>query len=229
MESSIKGSREADTADRHAPTQLDDREILRALRALRKGDFRHRISPDRHGVEGEIAETFNDIVETSEFMVREFARIRDQVGREGQTDQRIRMPAANGSWANCVDSVNALIGDLVRPTSEIARVMAAVAKGDLAQTMVLEIDGRTRRGEFFRIGSIVNTMVDQLNAFASEVSRVAREVGSEGKLGGQAQVPGVAGTRKDLNHNVNPVAANPNRQGAKNPPGPHGRGKGGFF
>src|SRR4029078_11992833 len=113
-----------------------------------------------------------------------------------------------GSWADSIDSVNTLIGDLVRPTSEVARVIESVAKGNLSQSMVVEIDGRPLRGEFLRIGRVVNTMVEQLGAFASEVSRVAREVGTDGKLGGQAQVPDVAGTWKDLTDNVNLMAAN---------------------
>jgi signal transduction histidine kinase/CheY-like chemotaxis protein/HAMP domain-containing protein len=187
---------------------FDYREILRALRAFKRGDFSVRMPGDLTGIDGEIAESFNDIVRMNEAMTAEFARIRDQVGKDGKINQRARMLAASGSWVDCVDSVNTLIRDLVRPTSEVARVMDAVAKGDLSQTMVLEIDGRPLRGEFFRIGTIVNTMVDQLNAFASEVSRVAREVGTDGKLGGQAQVPGVAGTWKDLTDNVNLMAAN---------------------
>ncbi|HEX7954085.1 MAG TPA: HAMP domain-containing protein, partial [Burkholderiales bacterium] len=187
---------------------FDHREILRALRAFKRGDFSVRMPSDLTGIDGEIAEAFNDIIEMNETMTGEFARIRDQVGKDGKINQRARMPAAAGSWVDCVDSVNTLIGDLVRPTSEVARVMDAVAKGDLSQVMVLEFDGRPLRGEFFRIGTIVNTMVDQLNAFASEVSRVAREVGTDGKLGGQAQVPGVAGTWKDLTDNVNLMAAN---------------------
>ncbi|HWH48640.1 MAG TPA: HAMP domain-containing protein, partial [Burkholderiales bacterium] len=187
---------------------FDYREILRALRAFKRGDFSVRMPPGLTGIDGEIAEAFNDIVQMNEAMAGEFARIRDQVGKEGKINQRARMPAASGSWVDFVDSVNTLVSDLVRPTSEVARVMDAVARGDLSQTMVLEIDGGPLRGEFFRIGTIVNTMVDQLNAFASEVSRVAREVGTEGKLGGQAQVPGVAGTWKDLTDNVNLMAAN---------------------
>ena len=195
--------------DLQIPREIfDHRQILSALRALRKGDFSVRMSLGLTGIDGEIAQAFNDIVEMSQAMTEEFARIRDQVGKEGQINQRVRIPTASGSWADSLDSVNALIGDLVRPTFEVARVMEAVAKGNLTQTMVLEIDGRSLRGEFFRIGNIVNTMVDQLNAFASEVSRVAREVGTEGKLGGQAQVPGVAGTWKDLTDNVNLMAAN---------------------
>src|SRR5437762_211498 len=115
---------------------------------------------------------------------------------------------ATGSWSECIDSVNTLIADLVQPTTEVARVIGAVAKGDLSQMMALEIEGRPLTGEFLRTAKIVNTMVDQLSTFASEVTRVAREVGTEGKLGGQAQVKGVAGTWKDLTDNVNFTANN---------------------
>jgi signal transduction histidine kinase/CheY-like chemotaxis protein/HAMP domain-containing protein len=187
---------------------LDRGQFLKALRALRKGDFSVRLPMDLTGIDGEIALAFNDVVETNGSIAREFARIRNEVGREGQIGQRVKLPAATGAWADSVESVNALIGDLVRPTTEVARVIESVAKGDLSQTMLLEMDGRPLRGEFLRIGKVVNTMVNQLGGFASEVSRVAREVGTEGKLGGQAQVPGVAGTWKDLTDNVNSMAAN---------------------
>src|SRR5580765_3185856 len=187
---------------------LDRKGLLSALRAFKKGDFSVRLPMDLIGIDGEIAQAFNDVVEVNEKVTDEFARIRDEVGREGQINQRVRLPAAAGSWADCVDSVNTLIGDLIRPTSEVARVIESVAKGDLSQRMLLEIDGRPLRGEFLRIGKVVNTMVDQLGGFASEVSRVAREVGTDGKLGGQAQVPGVAGTWKDLTDNVNVMAVN---------------------
>jgi signal transduction histidine kinase/HAMP domain-containing protein/DNA-binding response OmpR family regulator len=187
---------------------LDRKGLLSALRAFRKGDFSVRLPSDLLGIDGEIAQAFNDVAEMNEKVTDEFSRIRDEVGREGQINQRVRLPAATGSWADCVDSVNTLIGDLVRPTSEVARVIESVARGDLSQRMSLEIGGRALRGEFLRIGKVVNTMVDQLGGFASEVSRVAREVGTDGKLGGQAQVPGVAGTWKDLTDNVNAMAAN---------------------
>ncbi len=190
------------------PDGLDRKGLLSALRAFKKGDFSVHLPMDLIGIDGEIAQAFNDVVEVNKKVTDEFARIRDEVGREGQINQRVRLPAATGSWADCVDSVNTLIGDLVRPTSEVARVIESVARGDLSQRMLLEIDGRPLRGEFLRIWKIVNTMVDQLGGFASEVSRVAREVGSDGKLGGQAQVPGVAGTWKDLTDNVNSMAAN---------------------
>src|SRR5882762_6160659 len=173
------------------PDVLDRKGLLGALRAFKKGDFSVRLPMDLIGIDGEIAQAFNEVVEINEKVTDEFARIRDEVGREGQINQRVRLPAATGSWADCVDSVNTLIGDLVRPTSEMARVIESVARGDLSQRMLPEIDGRPLRGEFLRIGKVVNTMVDQLGGFASEVSRVAREVGTDGKLGGQAQVPGV--------------------------------------
>src|SRR5213593_1023637 len=191
-----------------ASEALDRRGLLSALRTFKKGDFSVRLPVDQTGFEGEIAQAFNDVVEMNGKIADEFARIRDEVGREGQINQRVRLPAATGSWSDCVDSVNTLIGDLIRPTSEVARVIESVARGDLSQRMLLEIDGRPLRGEFLRIGKVVNTMVDQLGGFASEVSRVAREVGTDGKLGGQAQVPGVAGTWKGLTDNVNSMAAN---------------------
>src|SRR5512143_2226529 len=149
-----------------APTTLDRSELLKALRGLRKGDFSVRMPMDLVGMDGEIAEAFNDVVEMNEMFAGEFARIRDEVGKEGQINQRARLPAATGAWADCVESVNSLIGDLVRPTSEVARVIESVARGDLGQTMLLEIDGRPLRGEFLRIGKVVNTMVSQLGGFA---------------------------------------------------------------
>src|SRR5258708_22365857 len=201
--------RNAHMTDLRFPLEiLERRALLSALRAFRKGDFSVRLPLDLMGMDGEISQAFNDVVEMNETFTREFARIRSEVGKEGQISQRIRVPAAAGSWAEGVDSVNMLIGDLVRPTSEIARVIESVAKGDLSRGMLLEMEGSPLRGEFLRIGQAVNTMVDQLAGFASEVSRVAREVGTDGKLGGQAQVPGVAGTWKDLTDNVNLMAAN---------------------
>src|SRR5205823_2421846 len=122
--------------------------------------------------------------------------------------QRASLGGAGGAWQAAVDSVNGLIADLVQPTAEVARVIGAVAKGDLGQGMAEDIDGRSLHGEFLNIAKVVNTMVDQLASFASEVTRVAREVGTEGKLGGQAQVKGVAGTWKDLTDNVNFMASN---------------------
>jgi HAMP domain-containing protein/signal transduction histidine kinase/CheY-like chemotaxis protein len=190
-----------------APT-LDNRELLAALRAFRKGDFSIRLPRNLTGVDGEIAEAFNDVVELNDRMNKEFDRLGETVGRQGKINHRAKLPAATGAWAASVDTVNTLIADMVHPTAEMARVIGAVAKGDLSQTMDLESEERPLRGEFLRIGKVVNTMVGQLGSFASEVTRVAREVGTEGKLGGQAQVKGVAGTWKDLTDNVNLMASN---------------------
>jgi HAMP domain-containing protein len=188
--------------------QLDQKLLLKTLRAFRKGDFSVRLPLDLTGVDGEIAQAFNDVAELNQGLTRELDRMARVVGKEGQIGERGKLPASTGCWAECIDSVNSMIGDLVQPTTEVARVIGAVAKGDLGQAMQLEIDGRPLRGEFLRIGKVVNTMVGQLASFASEVTRVAREVGSEGKLGGQAKVKGVAGTWKDLTDNVNLMAAN---------------------
>ncbi|UVF21053.1 HAMP domain-containing protein [Microvirga terrae] len=189
-------------------SQLDPRLLLKTLRAFRKGDFSARLPSDLTGIDGEIAEAFNDIAELNHGLAQELERVAKVVGKEGRIEERGRLAGATGCWSECVDSVNAMIGDIVQPTVEVARVIGAVAKGDLSQTIDLATDGRPLRGEFLRIGKVVNTMVGQLGSFASEVTRVAREVGSEGKLGGQAKVKGVAGTWKDLTENVNLMAAN---------------------
>src|SRR2546421_2950523 len=118
------------------------------------------------------------------------------------------LPGAAGGWADVIEAMNTLVADMAYPVTEVARVIGSVAKGDLSQTMVLEVDGRRLRGEALRLGQVVNTMVGQLNGFAAEVTRVAKEVGTEGKLGGQAQVPGVAGVWRDLTESVNFMAAN---------------------
>src|ERR687883_553757 len=187
---------------------LDQKQLLVALRRVRNGDFNARLPLDGTGIAGEIAQAFNDVVDLNERMAREFARITVVVGHEGRVGQRADLGPVTGSWAGCVDSINTLIDDLSKPMAEINRVIGAVAKGDLSQRMALEIDERPLKGEFLRSGKTVNRMVDQLNGFASEVTRVAREVGTEGKLGGQAAVEGVAGTWKDLIDSVNFMAGN---------------------
>src|SRR5271169_5743404 len=144
----------------------------------------------------------------NEHMTSELVSVGKVVGQEGKMHERASVGPAKGAWAGGMSSVNQLIADLVAPTNEVARVITAVARGDLSQKMVLEIEGRPVRGEFLRIGTTVNEMVDQLNSFAAEVTRVAKEVGNEGKLGGQADVKGVSGTWKDLTDNVNGLAAN---------------------
>ncbi|HLJ51578.1 MAG TPA: HAMP domain-containing protein [Bryobacteraceae bacterium] len=187
---------------------LDASQVLAALIAFKKGDFSVRLPVNQIGLAGKIADTLNDIFELNENMAAELSRISTAVGKEGKIGQRASLASAAGSWSSCVDSVNSLISDLVQPSTEIARVIGAVAQGDLSQKMSLEVEGRPLQGEFVRTARVVNTMVDQLNSFASEVTRVAREVGTEGKLGGQAVVTGVAGTWKDLTDSVNSMASN---------------------
>ncbi|HTI68051.1 MAG TPA: HAMP domain-containing protein, partial [Caulobacteraceae bacterium] len=191
-----------------AEESLDNRQLLGALRAFRRGDFSVRLPRDLSGIDGEICEAFNDAVELNDRMTKEFERLGEVVGKQGKIAQRARLPQAAGSWATSVNAVNDLITDMMHPTAEMARVIGATARGDLSQTMDLENQDRPLRGEFLRIGKVVNTMVGQLGSFASEVTRVAKEVGTDGKLGGQAQVKGVAGTWKDLTDNVNSMAAN---------------------
>src|ERR671912_2267535 len=142
--------------------QLDPRLLLKAMRAFRKGDFTARLPTDLTGIDGEIAEAFNDIADLNRGLARELDRVAKVVGKEGQIGERGKLPAAKGCWSDCIDSVNSMIGDLVQPTAEVARVIGAVAKGDLSQTMELEIEGRPLKGEFLRIGKVVNTMVGQL-------------------------------------------------------------------
>jgi HAMP domain-containing protein/CheY-like chemotaxis protein/signal transduction histidine kinase len=185
-----------------------DRQILGALLAVRKGDFTARLPTDWEGINGKIADAFNEVVELNEMMAAELERMSQVVGKEGKIKQRVSLGRAHGAWAGMVQSTNSLVDDLVWPTSEMARVVGAVAKGDLSQTMSLEAEGRPLAGEFLRTAKTVNTMVDQLSAFTSEVTRVAREVGTEGKLGGQATVKGLSGTWKDLTNSVNLMANN---------------------
>ena len=187
---------------------IDRRQLVSALRALRRGDFSVRLPEAVDGIDGEIASLFNEVVGMNDAITTEFERLAKVVGKEGKITQRARVRGASGGWDTKLRAVNELIDDMVQPTAEVSRVIGAVAKGDLSQAMVVEIDGRPLRGEFLRIGKVVNTMVEQLASFASEVTRVAREVGTEGKLGGQAKVKGVAGTWKDLTDNVNAMATN---------------------
>src|SRR3954449_12781447 len=194
----------------HAGLQmmLDRAELLKALRQFKRGDFTVRMPLNLTGIDGEIAQAFNDVVELEEAKAAEIARVAELVGKEGQFNHRMSLPGATGAWADVLESINNLVGDVMYPMHEVARVIGSVAKGELSQTMVLEAEGRPLRGEALRLGTVVNTMVGQLNSFASEVSRVSKEVGTDGKLGGQAQVPGVAGVWKDLTENVNSMAAN---------------------
>ncbi|MEO5687162.1 MAG: HAMP domain-containing protein, partial [Burkholderiaceae bacterium] len=192
------------TAD--AATEMQ--QLLSALVQLRKGDPNVRMPLHWTGVAGRVADAFNDVVEQNANMAGELARLRQVVGKEGQLKQRASLREARGFWSESIDCINSLIDDLVHPTSEVARVIGAVAQGDLSKSMALEVDSRPLEGEFLRTAKTINKMVDQLGNFSAEVTRVAREVGTEGKLGGQAKVKGVAGTWKDLTDSVNSMAGN---------------------
>ena len=182
--------------------------ILVSLQTMRDGDFSVRLPGVWTGVGGKIADTFNEIVIANQRMAQELRRVGHVVGKEGKTKERVRSYQPRGEWGEMEVSLNTLIDDLLRPTTEVTRAIAAVAQGNLAQTVQLDVDGRPLQGEFLRLANIVNTMIQQLSVFTAEVTRVAREVGTEGKLGGQAKVPGVAGTWKDLTDNVNSMASN---------------------
>ena len=184
------------------------RQLLNSMLALSSGDFTSRMPTDLTGLQGKISDAFNGIVTVSERRARETSRICRVVGKEGKLKQRMSVPGATGGWADEVASINTLIDDLVWPTTEVTRAVGGVAKGDLGQSMALEVDGRPLEGEFLRSARLVNKMIDQLSVFTSEVTRVAREVGTEGKLGGQAQVKGVSGVWKDLTESVNQMAGN---------------------
>jgi HAMP domain-containing protein len=162
--------------------------LLNALTAFSKGKSGVRLPAEWPGLPGKVADAFNNVIEMNERMAEELDRLSLTVGKEGKLSQRLRLGDVGGFWRESIESVNRLIDDLVHPTSETARVIGAVAQGDLSQTMALEIDNRPLQGEFLRTAKTINTMVDQLGSFASEVTRVAREVGTEGKLGGQARV-----------------------------------------
>ncbi len=182
--------------------------ILASLQTMREGDFSVRLPVAWTGLQGKIADTFNDIISANERIARELKRVGQAVGKEGRTRERTRFQHLHGSWGEMEVSVNTLVEDLLRPTTEMTRTIAAVAQGNLTQTVRLDVGGRPLEGEFLRSARIVNTMIQQLGIFTAEVTRVAREVGTDGKLGGQAQVPGVAGTWKDLTDSVNSMASN---------------------
>jgi len=179
-----------------------------ALQTMRDGDFSVRLPGAWVGVEGKIADTFNDIVASNQQMAHELRRVGQVVGKEGRTRERTKFHESKGAWGEMEVSINTLVEDLLRPTAEVTRAIAAVAQGNLTQIVRLDVDGRPLEGEFLRSANIANTMIQQLGVFTAEVTRVAREVGTDGKLGGQAQVPGVAGTWKDLTDSVNSMASN---------------------
>ncbi|MCC9739096.1 HAMP domain-containing protein [Streptomyces sp. MNU89] len=185
--------------------------LLTALSAMRDGNFRKRLTVSGDGTMAEIAAVFNEVADRNQQLTGEISRVRRVVGREGKLTERLETGPCEGSWAAAIDATNALVDDLVRPVSEVGRVLSAVSEGDLEQRMDLRSqnpDGAAHplRGEFLKVGRTVNGLVDQLSAFTDEVTRVASEVGTEGKLGGQAKVRGMSGSWKDLTDSVNTMA-----------------------
>ncbi len=188
--------------------QLDKRRLLAALRAFRRGDFAIRLPDDMTGLDGQLCECFNDIAVIAEGLERESVAISEDVGKQGRTRKRMRRGARQGGWARTVSSVNDLLDDLTRHSNEIGRVMHAVARGDLRQTVEIDAAEVPLRGNFLRSARAANDMVERLSTFNMEVTRVAREVGSEGKLGAQARASGLSGAWKELTDNVNLMASN---------------------
>ncbi|MFJ7631641.1 HAMP domain-containing protein [Streptomyces sp. NPDC097595] len=203
MKKQRNGTVEVDAAALHR--------LLAGLVAMRDGNFRRRVTVSGEGVMAELAAVFNEVADRNVHLTGELARVRRVVGREGKLTERLETGACEGSWAAAIDASNELVDDLARPVSEVGRVLSAVADGDLEQRMELRshtADDTVRplRGEFLKVARTVNNLVDQLSAFTEQVTRVAVEVGTEGKLGGQAQVRGMSGSWKDLTDSVNTMA-----------------------
>ena len=198
---------EKNIIDHVAADSLDPDILLEMLVAYKNGDFSVRLPNNITGLSGKIADTLNDIIAMNEYRVHELERICEIVGKQGKLNHRIDI-SGNGGWKVTANSINALIEDISRPTKEITRVISAVAKGDLTQSISLEVEGEKLQGMFLRSAIIMNTLVEQLNSSLNDVIRVAREVGTEGKLGEQAKAEGVSGTWKDLTDSVNSMASN---------------------
>ncbi len=187
---------------------LNSAQLLDILMEVKNGNFNVKMPSDRSGINGKICDTLNDIIGINKKLTQEFIKAQKSIGKEGKLNQRISLVGVQGDWSTGVESLNALISDLAYPIREIDRVISAVAKGNLSQQIPIEVSDHLLQGEFARIAKEVNDMVKQLNLFTMEVTRVAREVGSEGKLGGQAKVKGVGGVWKDLTDSVNQMAGN---------------------
>ncbi|HZG05546.1 MAG TPA: HAMP domain-containing protein [Streptomyces sp.] len=179
------------------------RQLLAGLTAVRDGDFGTRLPDGADGLLGEIATVFNGMVDQLSLFTSEVTRVSREVGSEGRLGGQAQVPGVGGAWRDLTDSVNFMAGNLTTQVRSIAQVTTAVAKGDLSQKITVDA-----RGEILELKNTINTMVDQLSGFADEVTRVAREVGTEGILGGQAQVPGVGGAWRDLTDSVNSMASN---------------------
>ncbi len=210
----LKGRVPAQRATRHrheskSQARTSDMErLLAGLQRLHEGDFSARLRLREPGLSQQIADIFNRLARRNQQLTYEFVRVADLVGRQGRIAERASLGGMRGSWGTMMDAQNRAIDDLVQTIIEISRVIRAVASGDLSQVVPDDVAGRPVKGDLVRAGRTVNTMVDQLRSFAAEVTRVAKEVGIEGKLGGQARVKGVSGTWKDLTENVNQLAGN---------------------
>ncbi len=179
------------------------RDVARVATAVARGDLSQKISVDVKGEMAELKDTLNTMVDELSAFADEVTRVAREVGTEGRLGGQARVPGVGGTWRDLTDSVNSMAGNLTGQVRNIAQVTTAVAKGDLSQKITVDA-----RGEILELKDTVNTMVDELSAFADEVTRVAREVGTEGRLGGQARVPGVGGTWRDLTDSVNFMAGN---------------------
>ena len=205
----LANARAGKAANGHAAApELNQHELLNALHAMQAGDFSVRLPGHQTGVAGKICDAFNTIIAANQRIAQQLEHVGEVVGQQGKTRTRVRFGLSDGAWADMEGSVNALIDDLLWPTTAVTRTVTAVARGDLLQTVPLDVDGRPLKGEFLRSANIVNTMIKQLSIFTSEVTRVAREVGTDGKLGGQAKVREVTGVWKDLTESVNSMASN---------------------
>ncbi|MBA2473098.1 MAG: HAMP domain-containing protein, partial [Pseudonocardiales bacterium] len=187
--------------DPYDPAALE--RILLVLEEIRDGNFRRRLVVTDASLAGRIATVINQIAQRNQSLVGDLVRVREAVGQDGRTGERLA-DEGDGGWSLAAGAINGLIDDLTRPTTELARVLAAVSEGDLSS----RVSDQPLGGDFARLGHTVNGLLDQLSLFAAEVTRVAREVGTEGRLGGQAHVPGVAGTWRNLTDSVNVMAGN---------------------
>src|SRR5205823_3737915 len=179
------------------------RSISTAATAIAKGDLSRKITVNARGEVAELAETINSLTDTLRLFADEVTRVAVEVGTDGQLGGQAAVPNVSGTWRHLTENVNELAGNLTAQVRNIAQVTTAVARGDLSQKITVDA-----QGEILEVKSTVNTMVDQLSSFADEVTRVAREVGTEGKLGGQAEVKGVSGVWRDLTDNVNYMGSN---------------------
>ena len=181
--------------------------LLASMKSMRDGNFRRRLPVTGDGTMAELFEVYNEIAERQQHLASELNRVHRVVGREGRYSERLDGGMGEGGWAKCIDAANGLVADLVRPTSEFARVIAGVSEGDLTQRMNVRLDDQPLRGEPLRLARGVNRVVDQLSSIADEITRVTREVGTEGKLGGQARVRSADGSWRDLIDAVNTMSS----------------------